>query len=243
MQRTLDYVTAWNDAIALFKAHREVAIAIAGVFVFLPVMLFGYMSPQDKMSQDATGAAALQEALNVLSVMVPWLIGLTIFTLIGTLAIFHIVLDADRPTAGQGLIRSGQNFFTVILARILAAGAIFIGLILLFVPGIYLSIKFCLTSTVVVAENIRNPVDALSRSWAVTKGNSIQIFGFLLVITVVFILSVVVVNIILGIILALALPPETAQFVMLIISSLFQTLFSLLMVFVYAAIYRQLTAS
>jgi hypothetical protein len=243
MQRTLDYGATWNDAMALFKTHSEVALAVAGVFILLPLILFGYMLPTDEVAPAATGEAALKQLTDMLSMLAPWLIGLTILSLIGTLAIFHMILDADTPTVAEGLMRSSQSFFTVLLARLIAGLAIVIGLFLLIVPGIYFSIKFSQIEAVVVAEKIRNPLEALSRSWAVTKGNSIQIFGFLLVIGIVFILSYFVINVILGIGLTLALSVDMAQFVLMVISSTLQTLFSLLMVFVYAAIYRQLSPS
>lgn len=243
MQHTLDYGVTWNDAMALLKSHNETAIAVAGVFILLPLIMFGYMLPSEQVTPGATGEAALKQLMDMLSALAPWLIGLTILSLIGTLTVFHMILDADTPSVAEGLIRSSQSFFTVLLARIIASLVIVIGTFLLIVPGIYFSIKFSQIETVVVAEKIRNPLEALSRSWAVTKGNSIQIFGFLLIIGIVFILGYFVISVILGIGLTLALSAAMAQFVIMVISSILQTVLSLLMVFVYAAIYRQLSPS
>jgi hypothetical protein len=243
MQRTLDYSATWNDAMALLKAHREAAIAVAGVFLLLPLLFFGYILPSEPVVPGTTGEAALKQLMDMLSAIAPWLIGMSILALIGKLAIFHMILDADTPTVAEGLMRSGQSIFTVLLARLIAALAIVIGTFLLIVPGIYFSIKFSQIETVVVAEKIGNPLDALSRSWAVTKGNSIQIFGFLLIIGIVSILSFFVISVILGLGLTLVLPDTIAQFVIMVISSVLQMLLGLLMIFVYSAIYRQLSPS
>jgi hypothetical protein len=243
MHRALDYTATWNDAAALFKAHREMALAIAGVFILLPLILFGYLAPQAEVVPGQTGNAALQQALMLLKDMLPWLIGLSLVSIVGELAILFNVMDDSKPTVGESLSLALRAFIPVFLARLISGLAILLGVILLIVPGIYLSIKFSQISQAIVAEKITNPMDALSRSWALTKGNSIQIFGFVLVVGIVALLGMFVVNLIISLILTLLFPVTIAQFAIMVISSVLQTLISVLMLFVSAAIYRQLSVS
>ena len=45
MQKKLDYRAVGQDARALFAAHREAMVAIAGFFIFLPNWIAGYLAP------------------------------------------------------------------------------------------------------------------------------------------------------------------------------------------------------
>ena len=63
-----------------------------------------------------------------------------------------------------------------------AAGAAVAALLALVavVAFVYVMVKFSLTAPVIVMEHQLNPVRALARSWHLTRGNSLRLFGFYL---------------------------------------------------------------
>ena len=68
--------------------------------------------------------------------------------------------------------------------------------ILAFVAILYVYTKFSLTVPVIVIEEVMNPLRALGRSWSLTKGNSVRLFLFYVLIFIVFF----VVSMVLGIV-------------------------------------------
>jgi uncharacterized membrane protein len=77
---------------------------------------------------------------------------------------------------------------------LLSGLAIGLGLLLLIVPGIYIAVKFSQIRAVIAAENQLNPIEVLSRSWQITKGNSLRIFSFLLIVVIVAAIAMIVFN-------------------------------------------------
>jgi len=62
-------------------------------------------------------------------------------------------------------------------ANILAGIAICTGLVFLILPGIYLAIRLRLVPWIIADENM-GPIDALKRSWELTRGHAIDLFIF-----------------------------------------------------------------
>ena len=110
-------------------------------------------------------------------------------------------LNAARPHIGA-----------VAGASILAGIAIFVGLILLIVPGLYLLTIWCLIVPVIVLEGAGVGA-AFTRSRELVRGNGWNVFGVIVLV----LLLLIGVGIVLGIILA-ALPNSVQQFVSGIIS-------------------------
>lgn len=110
-------------------------------------------------------------------------------------------LNAARPHIGA-----------VAGASILAGIGIFVGLVLLIVPGLYLLTIWCLIVPVIVLEGAGVGA-AFSRSRELVRGHGWNVFGVIILV----ILLLMGVGIVLGIILA-ALPDSVQQFVSGIIS-------------------------
>lgn len=242
MEKKLDFTAAWKDAIALLKANLETILPIIGVFILLPAIIVGYMVPEPVMDP-AAADSGMGQLMQYYRDLAPWFV----FTIItGTIAyatIYTLVFNSTRPTVGQAF-GIGMTFFVpILLANLMGAVAMLVGLIFLVVPGIYFIIKFSLAGPAIVAENIKNPIAALSRSWALTKGNSLYIFAFILIIGIVGVIAFLVLSMIFSAIFAMALPESAAMFAALIVKSILGAVFSTVMIFVIIAIYRQLSAS
>lgn len=243
MEKKLDFTAAWKDAIALLKANLETILPIAGVFFLLPMIVLGYAVPQPEIVPGASGDAATAQMSEFLATFFPALLIVSLISMFGSLAIYAMVLKPERPSVGQALTLALAMFIPLFLAQILSGLATIVGFIFLIAPGIYLAIKFSLTGPALVAEDIKNPIAALSRSWQLTKGNSLYIFAFFLIIGLVGVIVMLVTSGILSTIFGMILPETIGTLVSAIISGILQAIFSIVMMFVSIAIYRQLSAS
>lgn len=242
MQPKLDFTAAWNDALALLKGNLETILPIIGVLVLLPSIIMGYMVPDpviDPASADGGSAVLLQ----YFSDLAPWIILSAILSIFANATIYALVFNASRPTVGEAFAIGATFFIPMLLAGVLSSIAAFVGLIFLIVPGIYLLIKFSLVGPAIVAENIKNPIAALSRSWALTKGNSLYIFAFFLIIGIVGVIAIIVLAMIFTAIFTMVLPAAAAAFAALIVESTLGAVMTTLILFIVLAIYRQLSAS
>ena len=95
----------------------------------------------------------------------------------------------ERPAGiGQSFARLRGNILSILFAMIFMGMAIGFGLILLIVPGIIIAVALSLTIPAVVIEN-RTPVDAMKRSWDLTRDGRWRVFT---VFVLYFIVSIVV---------------------------------------------------
>ena len=101
-----------------------------------------------------------------------------------------------------------------VLTNILAAVIIFIGLILLIFPGIYIAIRLQFAGYFVI-EGIENPIDALKESYAATEDLTMELFLIMLV----FLFIAIVGFLLLGVGLIIAYP-----LIMLATATIFKSL-------------------
>ena len=117
--------------------------------------------------------------------------------------------------------------------------ATFLLMAILFVFMIYVYTKASLVVPAILVENKTNPIIALQRSWRLTKGNSLRLFGFYFLIALVTIIAIVLFSFILG--LALAIGGESiALFGGAIVSSIINAVMFTVLSAVIAAAHRQL---
>ena len=132
--------------------------------------------------------------------------------MIGSVSLYVIFLRGNQ-TIGQAISTGLKLFITYFLVAVLTAIAVAFGFVLLIIPGIYFAVKFSLAPAALAAEHITNPIAAMKRSWAATKGNSLRIFFLLLIVGIVGLIAVMAVSAVLGIPVSLLLPTEAALFV------------------------------
>lgn len=238
MKQKLDFSAAWNDVIVMVKSHGGLILPIAGLFIILPQILMAIMAPQPDFAGVEDPRVMLSMLSEYLSASAPWLIGASVVAILGNLAIYHLILGGDNPTVGQALSMAAVSFLPLFLTSLIGNIAVIIGLFLLLAPGIYLAVKFMLAGPVIAAEGVKNPIAALSRSWALTKGNSLRIFAFMLIIVVVGYVAAAIGGIILGGILSLISPALATG-----VEAFLGGLLSIVILFAVMAIYRQLAAN
>lgn len=259
-----DMSAAWNETTRLLSANRQVLLIIAGVFFFLPSLAFGLMfdqliAPIEAAQADNPEPGVMFRAMIGVFSELWWLMLLTtIIQWFGTLGMLVLLTDPGRPTVGEALKTGAKLLLTYLGVQILVS--CILGIVLLFpfaagasagagagfVVGLvamvllaYLFTKFLLVSPVVAAERESSPLAALGRSWRLTKGNSLRLFAFVVLLSLAFVVVAIVASIVVGLMLALA-GSEIATVGDAIVSSLVTALFTAIFVTALAAIHRQL---
>lgn len=263
----LDMGRAWNDALSLLRANQQVVLIVAGVFFFLPNLALSLLMPET-MGQAETRVAgepdfdAMIETVTTMYGEIWWQILLvSLASAVGMLGLLALLTDHNRPTVGEAL-KAGLVYLLPYIAAQLLIGAIVVALILVPVAAgaaggvgvgallgilalvgvLYVYTKFSLSVPVIVMEETMNPLRALGRSWTLTKGNSVRLFLFYVLIFVVFFVAIMVLGIVGG-----ALGLLAGKEANLIINGLLGALVNMGMVTVYlavlAGVHRQLSGN
>jgi uncharacterized membrane protein len=82
-----------------------------------------------------------------------------------------------QPTSFGDPFSGGRFMVPFLVALIVGTIAVSIGMVLCLVPGIILSIGLCFQGCLIVDQNLAG-VDALKKSWEMTKGHKLNIFIF-----------------------------------------------------------------
>jgi len=251
---------AWKRASSSIGANREVLLALSGVFFLLPSLAFAlfFPSPEPTPGQSETQImAAMQDYY--MSAM-PILIPMALVQAAGTLALLTLFTDKSRPTVGEAIRQGLAGILPYIAAQLLlgigigllggialalgsvtgvpAVAGVVIALVI--IVAAYAAIKTSLVAPIVAVERERNPVAALRRSWQLTKGNSVRIGLFYLLLLVAFVVVMSLIMMAVGVVLAAVAGPETGRIAGAVVSSALGAVMTLYFVAVMAAVHRQL---
>lgn len=257
-----DMGRAWNDTTRLLSANRSLLSIVAGVFFFLPYAALMMFLPQQMAAFQAPAGAdpeAMGEAMMGFYADYWWVfVVVGLIQAVGIIALLYLLSDRRRPTLGEALGQGLKYLLTYIGAQLLQglaiavlfaipfviahAGsttvAVLLGLALL-VAAIYLFTKFSLSTPVIAIESQGNPLTALSRSWSLTKGNSLRIFLFYLLLFIAMMVASMVLSVIVGLVFAIG-GAEVAMIGNGLFSGLVNALLVTVFAAVLAAVYQQL---
>lgn len=251
---------AWKEASSAVAANRDVLLALVGVFFLLPSLAFALLMPAPQAQPGATPeqAMALTQAY-YLSAM-PYLIPMTLVQAAGTLGLLSLFTDRRRPTVAEAIKLGFIGLLPYVGAQLLlglgfgivfgllggiavATGvkALVVIVIVLIVVGVaYTGIKTSLAAAVIMVDGVRNPVAALRRSWALTKGNSLRLGLFYLLLGVVFVVIITIIMAIVGLLATMLAGGESARVIAAVVSSALGAVMTLYFVAAVAAAHRQL---
>jgi hypothetical protein len=261
----LDMGRAWNDAMALLRGNQQVVLVVAGVFFFLPNLALMLLMPETMAEAEtrAAGGADMDAALTAFVTLygeVWWqLLLVALASAVGMLGLLALLTDHNRPTVAEALKAGVTYLLPYIAAQILialmitailmvplvtasAAGVgagVLVG-ILAIVAIAYVYTKVSLTVPVIVVEELTNPLRAIGRSWSLTKGNSVRLFLFYLLIVVLFFVIMIVLGIVGGA-LGLIAGAEANLIINGLIGAAANMVFITLYLAVLAAVHRQLS--
>lgn len=262
-----DMGAAWNEAVRLLAANRQVLLIVAGVFFFLPYVGFMLVFSNEMTALEASQASnpdprVMGETMMGLYGQFWWLLLImVVLQTIGVLGLLALLSDRSRPTVGEALGIGARLLLPYIGAQLLmsciygllfllpiavgvgvsVATGVLLGLVAV-VAFAYLFTKFLMVPPVIAIERVVNPLSALGRSWRLTKGNSIRLFLFVLLLFVAVLVVGGVIGMVVGLVLALA-GPEVAQVGNALVSGLINAVFYTIFLAVLAAVHRQLAGS
>lgn len=251
---------AWKDAASAVSANRDVLLALAGVFFVLPSFAFSVFYPQPEPPAGAEPAQLFELMGAFYRQAWPVLLAIAAVQMVGTLAMLALFTDRSRPTVGQALAQGVNGLLPVIAAQLLlgmgmglvaliplaAAGATgvaaAVALVIVLVAAVMLwaYIRSSLVSPAVMVDGIRNPVAALRRSFALTKGNAGRIAVFFLLLVVAFVIVVGIASALFGLVAEMVVGGETATTLTALVSSAGEAVMAVYFVAVVAATHRQL---
>lgn len=198
---------AWQEGLNAISANRAVLVPVAGVFFLVPALMSTWFMSDIQMAV-LENLGDPEKAERAFAAMGPgsWLASLlgVLMQMAGFMALLALFRDHDRPTVGEAIRTALQYLPSLIGAIILFALGYSLAMVLVMAffgglavvagaPGLavmlgflvvalvfYVFTKFSLTMPVIVIDRISNPVAALARSWRLTRGNSLRLFGFYL---------------------------------------------------------------
>jgi hypothetical protein len=268
--RKLDMGTAWTQATGLLSANRDTIGAIAGLFFFLPALASGLLLPElanpPQPAPNADPEVALRAMLDQIGAIYaanwPLLLGLVAVQFVGSMSLFALLTDRGNPTVGEALrtgMRSLPSYLAAQLITVIGAslaigipvgvisalGGTAVAALLLLVAMVlilYVMVKLSLVAPVIAIEGQLNPLTALVRSWQLTKGNSLRILAFVLMLVVVFGVITLIVGSILGLVFA-ALGETVAMIGTSVVDATVNALLAVVFLVVTVAIFRQLAGA
>ncbi|HEX6376590.1 MAG TPA: hypothetical protein VFZ91_12820 [Allosphingosinicella sp.] len=231
------YSAVWADLMSLLRAHASLIATVAGVFIFLPALLVAHFLPQP-VTQDFSRLGEVWT--EYLGANWHWLILNALVSMTGQIAILMLVFRRGITVGGAiaaALALLPFFFLTALLSSILIG----FGFVLLIVPGLYLLGRLGPVNAVVVAEERRNPIDALTRCFALTKGHGWAVLGLILLVAIAAAVAIGVATTLLGILFVLVAGRDLGALLALIVSAAGNAALVTLLLLLGAAIYRQLS--
>jgi hypothetical protein len=148
------------------------------------VLALGVVAPYELIVLAATGSTPFGQQSGKVSTVVA--LSLIDFALVGPLisALYvHAVrriAGGERPVLAEVALQGVRVLPTVAAAEIIATLGIGLGFIALIVPGVFLLVRWAVVAQAAAIDN-DNWIEALRRSWQLTSGNFIHVFGLLLI--------------------------------------------------------------
>lgn len=250
---------AWREAVGLVSANRDVLWALAGVFFVLPNFAFSIVFPQPEPKPGTTPEQLFAMLGEYYVAVWPWLLAMIVIQLLGTLTVLTLFTDRTRPTVGQAIRIGASGIPTMLLAQVLVGfGMMLASLAIIVVAALtrleiiamvavglalaaifYISIRTVLLAPIVGVEGERNPVAAIRRSWALTRGLAGRMMLFFALIALALLVVIGLVMVVLGTILALLFDVQSANFVATLVFSVLVGAVTIYVIAILAAIHRQ----
>jgi len=205
-----DAGAAWNAATRLLRANRSVLPVLAGLFFFVPQVLLTALVPD--VPADLEGEAAAQAALDIFADWFALIFAVTLVQAMGMIAIAALLADRTRPTVREAMgkalrmlptyvaaamvVIAGIGLFALMillpLTIVMGEGGAAIALVPIFAAAVWVNVRTLVLVPVICAEGLRNPFDALKRTWALTTGRGAR----MLLVLVLFVIAALVISII-----------------------------------------------
>ena len=231
------YSEVWNEAVALIRANATFVLALAGVFLFLPVLLIAHFLPVQQSEDFKELIRFYQEYF---SANWHWLLIARLVSMVGEISILLLFLDARGRSVGTLIAAAVMLLPFYFLASLLSGIMVGIGFLLLIVPGLYLIGRVALVGPHIAATGERNPVAAITRSFELTKGNGWAVLGLLILVWIAGAIIAAVIGALLGIVFIALAGQDAGAFLTNIVNALTQAALEVVILALVAALYMRL---
>jgi hypothetical protein len=232
------YSDVWDDMLRLLRGNGGLIASIAGVFVFLPVLLVYVLMPVPPAGPPDLALANL--AVYWREVWY-WILLENVVAMIGSLAVLRLVLARGGATVGEAIAGAFALLPAYLAAAVLAGAATFAGLLLLIVPGLYVAGRLAPLPAAIAGEGLGNPLEAIRRTLALTRGRGWAIFGLIMLIGVPSWVAFLVVSSLSEILFIAIAGQHVGGLLALTATAAAAAAISTLMVLLYAALYGRLS--
>ena len=177
----LDLAALLADGAAMFRRDRALLLGVAGLFLFLPRLALLLLVPEPPVPTTPLepGSAAAQASVTALADWVAthgvWFVAAFGFGALGTVALMTLYLDRDEPDLGAALARAARLWPRFVLMNLIAAPPVAAGLLLFYLPGLYVMARLLLAGPALVAERPLGAGAALGRGWSLSRGASLPL--------------------------------------------------------------------
>jgi hypothetical protein len=234
---SFSYNGVWDETVRTLRANTSLLLAVAGVFLFLPALVVGFLAPPPQAQTVPAMLAHYRE--NGATLFIGQLVAF-----VGNLALLILVLDERRPTVGGAIRASLAMLPAYLLVSILSGFMLMAGFFLLIIPFFYLIGRLAATGPVLVAEGRRNPFDIIKRSFEVTKGNGWATVGLILIVFIAFYILMLAVTFVFGsifIIVDRITGGNVGAFLLLLLSAGIGAAFNVVLMVLVSSVYRRLS--
>ena len=165
LQQPRDVGGLFGDSLRVFIPHAWLFILLSAAVV-IPVEIIVEGIGLEMLTSSYDESPPLAESI------APTVVGFLVVTpIITAISIYALqsIAEGQRPSAGQVFVAGFEAFTPLFGAVLLAAIGIALGFVALFLPGVYLLIRWYFVPQAVVIEGARGPA-ALSRSSEIVQG-------------------------------------------------------------------------
>ncbi|MFT3976803.1 MAG: hypothetical protein QM688_06790 [Sphingomonas bacterium] len=172
MMLTLGRVLA--DVWTILRREGDLVLRVAGPFVFLPAFAVQLLAaPPPALPASPRDQAAMQAWVTQLSdwgqANAGWYLLADLIGIYGIAVLAILLIHPARPDVRTALAAAARHFGRFVLADIMVAVPVGLGLWLFVLPGLYMQARLVLTLPVLVADAPIGAARAFARSWALTR--------------------------------------------------------------------------
>ncbi|MBQ1500444.1 MAG: hypothetical protein IIZ38_19225 [Sphingomonas sp.] len=159
------------DAVTLWRAERELLVALAGMFFVVPML--GAALLLAGLEPTATGGdpEKLRQALTAFyTANLPAILAINIAIEFGTFAIFNLYLQGGGRTLGEVLLITLKRFAAFFVLTVIAGLFFSLGFSLFVIPGLFVLARTWLAGPALAADPAAGMLGAFREGWRRSAG-------------------------------------------------------------------------
>lgn len=167
----------------MFRRDRALLLGLAGPFWLLPTMALRLLLPPPPAFAVEAGAGApemmraAQGWADWFAANSPWFLLAGLAASWGTLSVYILYLDRDRPDVSAALARALRLWPRFLLLNLLTGLPLAAGILLFYLPGLWVAGRLLVTGPALVAEAPVGAGRAVARGFGLTRGSTLAVMA------------------------------------------------------------------